>query len=79
MASSTKTNTRESKEVSGLKGLLQTNNVFLYIPNIIGMIERRILHRQIWLFRLCTCFSFDCVVLFHADTSEYNDYLLFNK
>jgi hypothetical protein len=78
---STKTKvTEESQKTDDVcKSLLQTNNVFLYVPNIIGESLKIFLINKNVYFRLYTCFSFDCFVLFYANASECYSYMLFNK
>ncbi len=80
---STKTNVNEeSQNTNAFKSLLQTNNVFLYVPNIIGekknKFENILINTNVY-FRLYTCFSFDCFILFYANTSKCYGYMLFNK
>ncbi len=77
---STKTKvTEESQNTDVYKSLFQTNNVFLYVPNIIGENLKIFLINKNVYFRLYTCFSFDCFVLFYANASKCYNYMLFNK
>ncbi len=72
----------ETQTINSFEALLKTDNIFLFIPNIIGKKKRylfRIFIKKKILFRIYESFSLDCFVLFYANASKNNDYLLFNK
>lgn len=77
-----------AEKIDSFDALLKTNNVFLFIPNIIGdfrfvFLLFHVENLRCFLFfvllRLFTCVSFDCLVLLYANASENNNFLLFNE